>query len=1151
MPTGVEIANAYVALQVKMPGVGRDIESNLRGAQSNVAAAGRDAGDAYAGGVERSSSRLGSFFSNIAKAGVTAMGAVAVASGAVGVRTAAGMETAQIAFTTMLQSGEKAQAFLSDLSAFAAKTPFDLPGLQRSAQSLISIGIDASKVIPIMTTLGNVTSGMGTGAEGVQRATVAIQQMNAAGRITAEDLNQLRDAGIPVFDLLTAATGRTREEIAGMAQNGKLGRQELEQLMTALETGKGLERFNGLMEQQSASLSGLWSTLQDTFSVDMAEAIQPLVPLLKDGLAGAITGVGVALPYVRTGLETLVSGLSQFQNGLTGNVAVMDQEARPKLELFGLGIRAMWAAFQEGDVTSGGFIGMMERIGVGASGLYDLIVKGDFSGKLRAAFGWEEDSTAVTVILGIRDAVNGFFADLSSGDAQGALSSIMTSVTELSPAFEAAAQQLPSFSDGLSVASGVLGFLAGHVDTLVAVMPLLVGAFVAFKVAQAGANLVGRDSLIGLGLQVGSTLTLAASNRALAASLAGTTVQGIAANSVESVTLGTRIRTTAATFAQQTATLAAAGAARVAAAGQWLLNAAMSANPIGIIIVAITALVGALVWFFTQTELGQQIWSNVMGAIGAAATWLWETVLSPVFTAIGAVVTWVWENVISPIGTLIVNYFRFWGAIALWLWENVLSPVFGKIGEIFTWIWQNIVSPIIGYIVASIQAWATIFTWLYENVISPVFRGIMDVLGAGWNWLRDNVFSPFGAAIDTIGKTFDSVAKFIATAWDGIKKAAAEPINFILGTVWNEGLLGFWNPMVKELGLTDMVLQPAELIQFADGGVENHVAQIARGGAMRLWAEPETGGEAYIPLAPSKRGRSTAILADVASRFGLSLTAFADGGMFGEAGKFAGDVWENITKAASVAWEFLTNPGQAIQKHVIDGIITPMIAGQNVFGKAVGGLAGNALKAMSSLFPSTAPTGGAGMGWESMWRIVQAGIPGVVKTSDYRPGALNVNGQGSFHALGRAIDLIPASMATFDAVAKMFPNASELIFSPAGDKQLLNGKPFNGWSDAVRAQHYNHVHLAMANGGVVPKLYDNGGWLPHGGVAMNLSGRPEPVFNSEQWDTMRRAGNGPEVVVVRIGEREFNGYVEDLAGGVVRTAAMVEDRAWAGGRKSA
>jgi hypothetical protein len=52
------------------------------------------------------------------------------------------------------------------------------------------------------------------------------------------------------------------------------------------------------------------------------------------------------------------------------------------------------------------------------------------------------------------------------------------------------------------------------------------------------------------------------------------------------------------------------------------------------------------------------------------------------------------------------------------------------------------------------------------------------------------------------------------------------------------------------------------------GGGENHVAQIAPAGAMRLWAEPETGGEAYIPLAPSKRARSEQILSQVAAKFG-------------------------------------------------------------------------------------------------------------------------------------------------------------------------------------------------------------------------------------------------------------------------------------------
>ncbi|TFC59405.1 MULTISPECIES: phage tail tape measure protein [unclassified Cryobacterium] len=74
---------------------------------------------------------------------------------------------------------------------------------------------------------------------------------------------------------------------------------------------------------------------------------------------------------------------------------------------------------------------------------------------------------------------------------------------------------------------------------------------------------------------------------------------------------------------------------------------------------------------------------------------------------------------------------------------------------------------------------------------------------------------------------------------------------------------------------------------YANGGIrENHVAQIAKAGAMRVWAEPETEGEGYIPLAQSKRGRSTAVLADIAGKFGYQLVpagaqAFAGGGVTG------------------------------------------------------------------------------------------------------------------------------------------------------------------------------------------------------------------------------------------------------------------------------
>lgn len=234
-----------------------------------------------------------------------ASGTAATAGLALGIKTAAGMETAQIAFETMLGSAGKAERFLGRLQAFAAKTPFEFPELQTAASSLISAGINANKVIPIMTTLGNVTSGMGTGSEGVQRATVALQQMAAAGRITGEDLNQLRDAGIPVFDLLASATNRTKAEVAALAQAGKLGGEDLAAMMNALETGKGLERFGGLMEKQSASLSGLWSTLKDTVSMSLAGMVTPAIPAIKRGLAVVSTSIQDAAVKVPAMIDKL------------------------------------------------------------------------------------------------------------------------------------------------------------------------------------------------------------------------------------------------------------------------------------------------------------------------------------------------------------------------------------------------------------------------------------------------------------------------------------------------------------------------------------------------------------------------------------------------------------------------------------------------------------------------------------------------------------------------------------------------------------------------------------------------------------------------------------------------------------------------------
>jgi tape measure domain-containing protein len=495
-------------------------------------------------GVQRAQGRLTGLGSSMARTaghmtaalgraalmGVTALGGMAIAGGVMGVKVAAGNEQAMIGFTTMLGSAKKAGAFLKDLQSFAAKTPFEFPELQTAASSLISAGVAAKDVIPIMTTLGDATSGMGTGSEGVQRATVALQQMNAAGKISGEDLNQLRDAGIPVYDLLATATGKSKAKIVELAAAGKLGKKELTQLMTALSSGKGLERFNGLMAKQSTSLVGLWSTLKDTLGQGLATAITPMIPMIKDGLGGAITFLTANMPKLASGLKSVVTHVQAWftaQNSGKG---------------FDLGA-------------------MFDRVQAAAKKMWPMI--------------------------------------------------------------KSAAKEMQGIGPIISVTGTAFRFVADHIDTVVKYMPLLITAFVAYKAAQAASNLVALAHLPIAGATVVSNFALAGANRALA-------TQMMLTNGVEKVGMVTRLRATIATVAGTAAGLAASAASKVWAAGQWLLNAALTANPIGLVIAGIALLIGGIVLIATKTTWFQTVWEYMSGALGKAWQWLWNSILAPI-----------------------------------------------------------------------------------------------------------------------------------------------------------------------------------------------------------------------------------------------------------------------------------------------------------------------------------------------------------------------------------------------------------------------------------------------------------------------------------------------------------------------------------------
>lgn len=297
---------------------------------------------------------------------------------------------------------------------------------------------------------------------------------------------------------------------------------------------------------------------------------------------------------------------------------------------------------------------------------------------------------------------------------------------------------------------------------------------------------------------------------------------------------------------------------KIGTALQLAFNAIMAANPIMLIVMAIAALVAGLVWFFTQTELGKQIWETFTTALATAWTWLWETILKPVFDAIGAIFTWLWNYIIMPIVQGIMIYIGLWAAIFTWLWETILAPVFAAIGAVFQWLWDNIIQPIVGYIQLSITAWGIIFDWLWTNAINPALQAI----GAAFQWVWNSIIKPvadfIGNAIKVVGDTihtvFSGIADFIGSAFQATLSVVRGPINALIDLI--NGVIGglnsikveipAWVPMV---GGQTFGLSIPKIPRLEDGGIVT-----ARPGGILANIGEGRYDEAVLPLSPEVLG---------------------------------------------------------------------------------------------------------------------------------------------------------------------------------------------------------------------------------------------------------------------------------------------------------
>lgn len=228
-----------------------------------------------------------------------------------GAETAATYQQTTIAFNTMLNSAEKAETFLADLAAFAAKTPFEFTGLVQATRKMMAYGFAADEVIPSLTAIGDAVAGLGLGQEGIDRIVRALGQMRAKGKVSGEEVRQLAEAGIPAYRILAEAAGTTTKKIMELGEKGALpAEQSINALLHAMEYGIGSVRgFGGLMEAQSKTIFGALSNMRDAvdlafiqgfqpFSENAGRAIQNLVPAIQGAVIGIVSVVGYLIKSI-------------------------------------------------------------------------------------------------------------------------------------------------------------------------------------------------------------------------------------------------------------------------------------------------------------------------------------------------------------------------------------------------------------------------------------------------------------------------------------------------------------------------------------------------------------------------------------------------------------------------------------------------------------------------------------------------------------------------------------------------------------------------------------------------------------------------------------------------------------------------------------
>jgi tape measure domain-containing protein len=214
------------------------------------------------------------------------------------VQLAGQFEAMSVDLEVLAGSTEKARGMIEELNVFAAKTPFELPGLMNSTKMLMQFGVESSQIVPLLKLLGNAAGG---NQQKLDQLSLAFGHVISQGRITGYSFRQMIFSGFNPLKEISKMTGESVASLTEKMHRGKIGSDIIVAALNNASKAGG--SFAGRLERASTTLTGLFSTMKDNIGFVMREIGGIIIEGLD--LKGAETKISDAAIMITGWLKTI------------------------------------------------------------------------------------------------------------------------------------------------------------------------------------------------------------------------------------------------------------------------------------------------------------------------------------------------------------------------------------------------------------------------------------------------------------------------------------------------------------------------------------------------------------------------------------------------------------------------------------------------------------------------------------------------------------------------------------------------------------------------------------------------------------------------------------------------------------------------------